>query len=540
MDIHSTDSNNLTKRLMRSGVMKVLFAAMFLVTVAFQSQAEETFPPTSMTVASAQACVGDDVTVTIQDPDTAGANTLQSVPWQISHNGALLSSSELADFIALDASTGSTLENWTMSTSLSFEVLQAGCYVVTLENGALEIATNNPDFPVLAQIVTPTEFVVSGAPSAPVVSDYSAVLCAGDLFSASMSTGSEGPESTTLSYTLVGPTGATLDNDDVSASGLGCNGPSLSLGLSPIALEDLGGHLLAVNATNVCGSSPATFQSVEVVAAPTFALSTDPVCDGEDALVVSDIEVTDYDNDVAGTPTAEWSWSSGNSSLGLTNLINPADGDVVEQTVDLVYTVIDDNGTSTATCSASASATQVVHTPTPLELSFNGASSASTLCAGDMLDVAVVSETSVLEVKVPQSPKRPHYVEHRNAQGEPVTGAWNAFLRKDDRIHKASPVMVKVWQYEMRMDRSEFRYDEYVGRLFKKWRDGHQLRFPQVARTARLEFDQAEDLLALLTVWGIVEGAYGKQGWRYGLASEEALTLLESEGADAFRWKHAG
>ena len=33
-------------------------------------------------------------------------------------------------------------------------------------------------------------------------------------------------------------------------------------------------------------------------------------------------------------------------SLGLTNLINPADGDVVEQTVDLVYTVIDDNGTS--------------------------------------------------------------------------------------------------------------------------------------------------------------------------------------------------
>ena len=284
-----------------------------------------------------------------------------------------------------------------MSTFLSFEVLQPGCYDVSLENGQLEIATNNPDFPVLAQIVTPTEFVVSGAPSAPVVSDYSAVLCAGDLFSASMSTGSDGPESTTLSYTLVGPTGATLDNDDVSASGLGCNGPSLSLGLSPIALEDLGEHLLAVNATNACGPSPATFQSVEVVAAPTFTLSTDPVCDGEDALVVSDIEVTDYINDVAGTPTAEWSWSSGNSSLGLTNLINPADGDVVEQTVDLVYTVTDDNGTSTATCSASASATQVVHTPTPLELSFNGAPSASTLCAGDMLDVAVVSETALNE-----------------------------------------------------------------------------------------------------------------------------------------------
>ena len=52
---------------------------------------------------------------------------------------------------------------------------------------------------------------------------------------------------------------------------------------------------------------------------------------------------------------------------------------------------------------------------------------------------------SVTRGQSPQSPKRPHYVEHRNAQGEPVTGAWHAFLRKDDRIHKASPVMVKVW-----------------------------------------------------------------------------------------------
>ena len=149
---------------------------------------------------------------------------------------------------------------------------------------------------------------------------------------------------------------------------------------------------------------------------------------------------------------------------------------------------------------------------------------------------------SVLEIKVPRSPQRPHYVElpERAEQTGKSKNRWQAFLRKDDKIHKASPVMIKVWQYEMRMDRSEFRYDEYVGRLFKRWREGQQLRFPQVARTARMEFEDAEDLLALLTVWGIVEGTYGKQGYRYGLASEEALSLLESEGAEAFRWKHAG
>ena len=394
MDIHSTTSNNLTKHSTRSGVMKVLFAAMFLVTSAFESLAEETFPPTSMTVSEAPFCIGDDVTVTILAPDTAGDNTLQSVPWQVSYNGSILSNAELSDYITLDVETGSALEDWSMSTELAFEVLQAGCYDVSLENGDLEIATNNPAFPVVAQIVTPTEFVVSGVPSAPVVSDYSAVLCAGDLFSASMSTSSVGPESTTLSFTLVGPMGAPLAADNLSASGLGCNGPSLSLGLSPLALEDLGEYVLAVNAQNVCGTSFSTQQPVEVVAAPTFALSTVPVCVGEDALVVSNIEVTDYTSEIAGPPMVEWTWSNGNSILGLTNLVNPADGDVVEQTVDLVYTVTDDNGTSTATCSASASTTQVVHAPTPLELSLNGESSAPTLCAGDMLEVAVVSGTA--------------------------------------------------------------------------------------------------------------------------------------------------
>ena len=103
---------------------------------------------------------------------------------------------------------------------------------------------------------------------------------------------------------------------------------------------------------------PPTVQTVEVVAAPTFSLSSIPVCDGEDGLVVSDIDVTDYTSEIAGPPMVESSWSNGISSLGSTNLINPADGDSVLQTVDLVYTVNDENGTSTATCSASASTLQ--------------------------------------------------------------------------------------------------------------------------------------------------------------------------------------
>ena len=136
MDIHSTDSNNLTTPLTRSSVMKVLFAAMFLVTAAFEAWLKRP-SSTSMTVSEAPFCVGDDVTVTILAPDTVGANTLQSVPWQVSYNGSILSNAELSDYITLEEATGSALEDWSMSTELAFEVLQAGCYEVSLEGNAL-------------------------------------------------------------------------------------------------------------------------------------------------------------------------------------------------------------------------------------------------------------------------------------------------------------------------------------------------------------------------------------------------------------------
>ena len=117
-----------------------------------------------------------------------------------------------------------------------------------------------------------------------------------------------------------------------------------------------------------------------------------------------------------------------------------------------------------------------------------------------------VEGRSVLEVQIPRSASRPHFCEDEN-------GKWQAYLRREDRIHRASPVQVKVWQYEMRIDRSEFRYDQFIGKLFNAWRDGRQLRFQQVARMARLRYEDAEDLLCLLIVWNIIEWERGARGW---------------------------
>ena len=90
----------------------------------------------------------------------------------------------------------------------------------------------------------------------------------------------------------------------------------------------------------------------------------------------------------------------------------------------------------------------------------------------------------------------------------------------------------------MRMDRSEFRYDEFIGKLFNAWRAGRQLKFQQVARLARLRYEDAEDLLCLLIVWKIIEWERGQRGLVYQLADPSALDELETQGPGQFRWKN--
>jgi predicted HTH transcriptional regulator len=150
------------------------------------------------------------------------------------------------------------------------------------------------------------------------------------------------------------------------------------------------------------------------------------------------------------------------------------------------------------------------------------------------IQVWKVEFMKVLEISIPKSNSRPHFVEGINDKGEIK---WNAYIRREDQIHKASPVMVKVMQYQMRQERSEFRYDVHVGKLFAAWREGRELRFVQVARIAKMEFEATENLLALLIVWSIVKVKHSKRGYIYELDNEEALGKLETEGWQVFRYK---
>jgi predicted HTH transcriptional regulator len=150
------------------------------------------------------------------------------------------------------------------------------------------------------------------------------------------------------------------------------------------------------------------------------------------------------------------------------------------------------------------------------------------------IQVWKVEFMKVLEISIPKSNSRPHFVEGSNDKGEIK---WDAYIRREDQIHRANPVMVKVMQYQMRQERSEFRYDVHVGKLFTAWREGRELRFVQVARIAKMEFEATENLLALLIVWSIVKVKHSKRGYIYELDNEEALGKLETEGWQVFRYK---
>jgi len=152
------------------------------------------------------------------------------------------------------------------------------------------------------------------------------------------------------------------------------------------------------------------------------------------------------------------------------------------------------------------------------------------------IQVWKVNYKSVLEVMIPKSNDRPHFVQDNN-------GAWQAYLRRADKVNKASPVIVKAWQYEMRHNSSEFRYDHFVCKLFSAWRDGRTLRFVQVSRMVKMDFEETEGLLALLLFWGIIKTRFSitgsRRGYVYELEDPSALEKLEREGSEVFRYaKH--
>ena len=135
-----------------------------------------------------------------------------------------------------------------------------------------------------------------------------------------------------------------------------------------------------------------------------------------------------------------------------------------------------------------------------------------------------------------RSASRPHFcAEDESGQVASLPAA------EDDRIHKAtSGARSKVWQYEMRMERSlSFATTNTSGSCLQGVaRRTTSWPFARSHGWHGISFADTEDLLCLLVVWGIVRWERGKRGLLYGLSDASALDELETQGAERFRWKN--
>jgi predicted HTH transcriptional regulator len=108
------------------------------------------------------------------------------------------------------------------------------------------------------------------------------------------------------------------------------------------------------------------------------------------------------------------------------------------------------------------------------------------------------SGKTVLEIWVPPSPQRPHFV--RNEEG-----IWEAFVRsRDENIH-ADEVIIAVWQKKKQKKGTLIRYSKTEEKLFNLLTGQEQITLKEFSRAARIPTKHAVDTLSSLIVLRLIE-----------------------------------
>ena len=345
------------------------------------------FPPATISTSDDLVCMGSSVTFTLGSLDFPETEIVD-VPWTISYQGVVLDDTDLATYLTLDASVGADLSAWSDLTFLTFEPLMQGCYTVSVDPYVF--------FTVATQNVSNAQIIVADAPEQPQFIGFEDVVqCDGGIIDGGLFSNTDGEIEMTLSYTFTDDAANVIGSGSGIENGEACDGPSVNLGYTSDALS-VGAYVFEAVATNACGTTSNSFD-VEIVAFPSFALSTDPICTADDATVFSDIDVNDYAMSDGTLPTATALWSNGGTDLAQNVFTTPTDGDAFTQSISLLYELLGDD----ATCEAEADASQVVHFPGSIDLVVAGgtADDPSLVCDGStvVLSLDNVSAADPLE-----------------------------------------------------------------------------------------------------------------------------------------------
>lgn len=366
------------------------------------STSDATLPPATISASDDLVCLGSSVTFTLGSLDFPETDVVD-VPWMVSYQGVVLDNANLGTYLTLDANVGANLSDWSQSTTLTFTPLLQGCYTVSVDPYVF--------FNTATQNVGVAQIIVADAPEQPQFVGFDDVVqCDGGIIDGGLYSNTTGEIDMNLTYTFSDNVGTVVGTDTLSASGEACDGPSINMGYTSAPLS-VGAYVFEAVAENTCGTSTNSFD-VEIVAFPSFALSTDPICTADDATVFSDIDVNDYAMSDGALPTATALWSNGGTDLAQNVFTTPTDGDAFTQNVSLFYELLGDD----ATCEAEEDASQVVHIPGSIDLVITGgtAQDPSLVCDGstlvlslDNVSAADPVETFVWTTDVPPSSSTP-------------------------------------------------------------------------------------------------------------------------------------
>lgn len=121
-----------------------------------------------------------------------------------------------------------------------------------------------------------------------------------------------------------------------------------------------------------------------------------------------------------------------------------------------------------------------------------------------------VEKKEVLEVYVPASSRKPHFVLNKN-------GPKKAYVRKGDQNLAINTAILKYWMLMDQPRGKHFDYGKYEQMLFDYLKENERITFSKYCRLTGLHHDEASDRLARLLLWEVVDLDLSDKGCFYYL-----------------------
>ncbi len=119
-----------------------------------------------------------------------------------------------------------------------------------------------------------------------------------------------------------------------------------------------------------------------------------------------------------------------------------------------------------------------------------------------------VEGKEVLEVYIPKSKEKPHFVKNKN-------GPDKAYVRVNDQNLSVNKVIVKLWELRKKPKDKEFLYGEHEEVLFDYLKKQDKITFSKYCRLTGLHFEEASSRLAKLLLWEVIDLDLSEKGCFY-------------------------